>query len=166
MLNALALLFLTQSIYAILGAFIFGNIQFNLSDNPDILNFKNFHSAWVSIFVWTSGENWYLCAYDMINSAGYGAALYWLSFQTIVPQVLVQLFVLVMLDEFENNFIRSSNPYSLFDSIEQDFIEQWVIMSEKREGLRIEERKVIDLYLALRLPLGFNFETSLLELEE
>ena len=77
-------------------------------------SFKNFDSALLLLFHSSTGENWFDVMYDCVSSAGGLAVIYFLFFIVLVQFVMLNLFVLVILQQFEENFINEDNPLSNF----------------------------------------------------
>ncbi len=84
--------------------------------------------------------------------------LFWLPFLFLGQKVFLQLFVLIVLDQFEANYINENNPLGVFSLFEDDFRDNWIKATTKYHSEKIESKRLIDLMLALRPPLGLGRE--------
>ena len=64
LLNVLALIVLILYIYSILGVFIFSDVRSG-DTITQYTNFWNFHSAFITLFKCSTGEDWYLTMFDV-----------------------------------------------------------------------------------------------------
>lgn len=105
-MNVLALLMLVFFIYAILGVFMFGSVtEGDIIDHQ--VNFSNFGSAMLILFRMVTGEDWPTIMYDMMNTSADCipgktcgtslAPLYFISLQMVCVYVMLNLFILIIL---------------------------------------------------------------------
>lgn len=64
--------------------------------------------------------------------------------------------MLIVLDEFEANYINENNPLGIFSLYEEDFRDNWINITTKYNSTKIETKRLIDLILILRPPLGLG----------
>lgn len=106
LLNVLALLMLVFFIYAVLGVYLFGNITDGVIID-DQVNFKNFGLAMLILFRMVTGEDWPTIMYDTMNTSpdcikgktcGTSISpLYFISLQMVCVYVMLNLFILIIL---------------------------------------------------------------------
>lgn len=68
----------------------------------------------------------------------------------------MELFVLIVLDQFESNYIKENNPLGIFAMFEDDFRSNWIEITVKYNSQKIETKRLLDLLLVLRQPLGLG----------
>ncbi|EGR31607.1 hypothetical protein IMG5_106200 [Ichthyophthirius multifiliis] len=157
LLNVTSLLFLVYFIFAILANFMFGNIKEGtiITSNR---NFSNFHQSINLLFICSTGENWYLYMFDCINQGNNWAILFFVIYIIIVQFVMMNLFVLIIIDQFEQNYINTENPLNEFQEFEENFKTVWVKYTKQNNGIKINQRFLTDFYLELKGPQGFDIE--------
>ena len=69
---------------------------------------------------------------------------------------MLNLFILIILQKFEENYINPDNPVQNYNQDVMSFKESWVKSSMAQHGLRLSQNKLIDLYLELPEPLGLG----------
>lgn len=62
---------------------------------------------------------------------------------------MVNLFVLIILEQFEDNYLNPNNPLQNFAETSEVFKKYWVSYTMETEGIRIHEKKLIDFILDL-----------------
>lgn len=79
----------------------------------------------MTLFFCSTGENWHLI---MIDCMGLNSmyVFYFIFFVLIVKYVMLNLFILVVLTQFEENFLNDDNPLNHFNDMEEDFKDIWV----------------------------------------
>ena len=66
-LNLIALLFLVYFIFSVLAVFLFQNITQGVVINSELVSFRNFGIAMLTLFRCSTGEDWYKIMYDTWN---------------------------------------------------------------------------------------------------
>jgi len=166
LLNVGALLFLVYYIYAILATFLFGTIESGDVVNGTF-NFKNAANSFVTLFLCSTGENWYMYMFDTISpaectagtqSCGTPAAYpFWISFTVICQYIFLNLFILVILQQFEEYHLNPDNPVNKFrETLEDVFKPHWEKYALKYGGLHMHESQLLDFFTTLSAPLGFK----------
>lgn len=74
--------------------------------------------------------------------------------------------MLIVLDQFESNYIRENNPLGTFALFEDDFRTNWIEITSKYNSQKIENKKLIDLLLVLKQPLGLGKKELMSKYEE
>jgi hypothetical protein len=57
---------------------------------------------------------------------GIAYVLFWMPFIFLSQKVFLELFVLIVLDQFEENYIKENNPLGQFSMFEDDFRSNWI----------------------------------------
>lgn len=164
-MNVFTLLGLVMLIYSVLGCFLFYDVEDgNLID--DINNFSNFGFALMLCLRIVTGEDWNDFMFDCARTtygctAGVGcgnvtAYLYFISMQIIVTFVMLNLFVLVVLQLFEEYFIAEENTLSTFKEDYELFQEKWLEAKPSHMGYFIHVDKLRRFFRSL--PPHFGFE--------
>ncbi|EWS72781.1 cation channel family transporter (macronuclear) [Tetrahymena thermophila SB210] len=156
-LNATLLFVLFYFIFSILAWYLFSDLRSGWRINT-FWNFSNFHRAFILLFRMSTGEDWYLVMYDTFNAKGVYGILFFVTFYTVQSYILMNLFVLIIMNEFEENYINPDNPLNNFNEQEDDFKKRWVIMTIKDSGIKIHEKNIPDFYFELQEPLGFDYK--------
>ena len=105
-------------------------------------NFTAFLNSFQLIFILTTGENWNYFMYDCINTppncipgqtcgTSY-APIYWLVFVMIVQNVMLNLFILVIIGQFEKYYMAEDNPITKFKKNLDVFMVTWVDFTATR----------------------------------
>ena len=149
-------------IYSILGAFLFGKVsEGNVID--DYTNFSNFGKAMVTLLRVSTGEDWNKIMYDLIDDGcqpAYAVLLYFLSFIVICTFVMLNLFILVILNQFDQYYLTEDSPVTIFKTHLVIFQKGWENFKTHFEGTKIHESQLIDFFKQLEPPLGFENETK------
>ena len=110
-------------------------------------NFTNFHMSFQLLFSIATGEDWNKIMYDTMRlppdcepevSCGTGIApLFFLMFNLIVSNIMLNLFVLVIIQQFDKYYLEDDNPLMRF---EDDFI-----------GFELQWRKLTVMYSCVKI---------------
>jgi hypothetical protein len=73
---------------------------------------------------------------------------------------MLNLFVLIILREFEENYINPENPLQNFKDDTQVFKNHWGIFTRKQMGIKMNEKYIVDFFLSMPKPLGFGNNLS------
>ncbi|EGR33344.1 hypothetical protein IMG5_055680, partial [Ichthyophthirius multifiliis] len=154
LLNAVALLFLVYFIFAILAVHLFLNIKTGKVIN-EFQNFENFHKSIILLFICSTGEDWPSYMFDVMKGNPLNC-IFFISFIITVQFVMMNLFVLIIIDQFEQNYINKDNPLNHFSEYEKNFKFQWVKYTKDTFGIKINEKYISKLYFKLQEPLGYG----------
>ncbi|KAL4482140.1 hypothetical protein ABPG72_014953 [Tetrahymena utriculariae] len=163
--NATGLLFLIYFIFAILACYLYSPYQSGNSLNS-FQNFSTFHRSYLLLFRMSTGEDWYLIMFDIIHQTNMWSAAFFVIFIIIQQYVMMSLFILIIIEQFENNYINPDNPINDFQYSEEDFKKQWVQFTRNSYGIKIHERFITDFYFSILRPLGFDYKSKLKEFIE
>ncbi|CAI2366067.1 unnamed protein product [Moneuplotes crassus] len=163
--NVFALLLLVFFIYAILGVFIFSDITEG-EIISEYKNFKNFHQAMLILLMILTGEDWNKIMYDLsrtkpdcIPEKTCGtpiAPLYFISFIMICMLVLLNLFILVILQQFDEYYLPKDNVIDKFKKDLDTFKLNWTKFSRDDFGIKIKDHFLVEFFYSMPFPLGFK----------
>ena len=125
MFNVFALILIIFFIFAVLGTSLFKNIPLDgkLSMNSDN-NFINFGNSYIMMFRMSTGEDWHLIMYDcMEDNKMY--FIYYVIYVVLIQWVLINLFVLVIIREFNDNYYNTNNPLNQYSSEIESMKQNW-----------------------------------------
>jgi len=122
------------------------------------------------MFVITTGESWNYYMYDSwtwgvyckegVNCGSILAPVYFVSFVMIIQFVMINLFALVVIDQFEMYYMADDNPIEKFSRTYEVFVSHWMQMTMKYRGIKMREKQLFDFFRKLKLPLGLPEETT------
>ena len=149
--NVFILLMLIFFIMAVLGNTLF----FNVTEGnviSDYKNFVNFHQSFSLLFSISTGEDWNRIMYDTMNT-GPGcipgktcgstiAPVFFLSFIMIVSNIMLNLFILVIIQQFSKYYLEDDNPLSRFEEDFEDFKSAWQIFTERYQCTKIKTKQI------------------------
>ena len=96
-------------IYAVMGMTLFGNMEVGRYEFIDeYTNFQNFGDSMLTLLRISTGESWNGISRELQSFSGVGAALYMVSFVIIVQFSVLNLFVAVILSNFEAELARNT----------------------------------------------------------
>jgi len=111
LLNVFGLLLLILFMFAVLGVFFFHELTEGDVIDARYKNFKNFASAYLLLFAISTGEDWNRLMYDCLDTkpdcvegatCGVGtAAIYYILFIMVISHVMLNLFILVIIQQFD-----------------------------------------------------------------
>lgn len=130
------------------------------------VNFSTFFTALLNLLRLTAGEDWHEMMYDTMNHSpscvrGQSCGnsfnfLFFISFIISIRLIMFNIFVLIVLQQFEENYICSDNPLQHYNKDISTFKEKWVHNTIKQNGLRLSQADIIRFFLNLPPPLGFG----------
>lgn len=177
--RGLSIVCLFLFISSVLASYLFEGILRDYTGFIDAnRNFTDFHHSLETLFIITTGENWYVYMFESIKP-GYVECvdgsqscvvstylIFWLVYVFFSQKVFMELFVLIVLDQFESNYIKENNPLGIFSLFEEDFRNNWIEITSKYHSLKIETKRLLDLILALKQPLGLGRQELMAKYEE
>lgn len=149
--NIMALLILIFFIYAIIGFQLFGDLSSGY--------FSNFSVAMLTLFRCSTGEDWPSIMFDCGKANGmFVAQLYFLTFITLVVFIILNLFVMVIIQNYED---YDKNP----ETVECVFVQSlipirrvWNEYSTNEDGARVHIQHVVEMMKNLN-DFGINYLT-------
>lgn len=161
--NVLILLILVIFIFAILGcnmvSFYYSDFSnsFNFYDN--YFNFDNFYRSFLLVFRSVSGENWPGVMKELSN-VFYNqninpiiVYLFMVGMNFFISVIMVNLFMLVVLEQYNEFNSRLVNPIISFNDLLVSFNSSWNLYSTDIEkGHTISSKHIIDFMMGLSHP--------------
>jgi len=180
--NIASLLMMLYVTYAILGITLFGDTLWvgdpNDGDfkmigglysegvNPDA-NFRTFGRAFLTLFRASTGENWHNIAADCQHDNAYEsplvASLFFFSFAVICQYVTLNLFIAVLLDNF-NVVKNESKEANEIKEAMIDFVDQWGVYDPDATQF-ISIKQLPYLVVSLSPPFGLDEDCNVKEIE-
>ena len=165
MMNVFSLLALILFIYSVLGCYLFGDITTGDAING-FYNFSNFFLAFVLCLKMATGEDWNKFMFDCSRTtyscaAGMGcgnpaAFIYFLSFKLVITFIMLNLFILIVLQLFDKFFISKENILSKFKEDFTVFQEAWKALAPSHSGFMVNQGKLLRFFSGMRQPMGME----------
>jgi hypothetical protein len=145
-LNVVSLLTLVFFIFAILGVYLFHTVE-NTGMINDYFNFKNFDKGMTVLWRISTGEDYPTIMFECSNYLGSKAYLiYFLVFVTLIDYVILDLFVSVIIQNYEEFSTNDDSPIRKFRKDIKIFRNHWSRFTEESDGYRIS-REFIEEFL-------------------
>jgi hypothetical protein len=157
-------------IFSILAVFFFSDLsEGNVID--EFRNFNNFGQSFLFLFVISTGENWNMVMYDcnktppgceLGKSCGTSwAPLFFIIFVLFVQNIMLNLFILVIINQFEKYYMSDDNPISKFKKNLDVFMVTWVdFTATKSRCIKLREKRLNDFFMKLPMPIGLPTDTT------
>lgn len=167
--NVFLLLMLALFIFSILAVFFFSEVKSGNFMGP-YRNYEDFGQSFLTLFVIATGENWNGLMYDCLNTppgctpgedCGTSLApLFYIIFVVFIQNVMLNLFILVILTQFELYYMSDDNPIKKFQKSLNVFMATWIHFTQTRyRCLKLREKKLNDFFRQLPMPLGMPTDT-------
>eukprot|EP00347_Sterkiella_histriomuscorum_P003601 403363663 len=166
LLNVLGLLLLVFFMFSVLGVFFFKEIKTGVIIN-EYMNFKNFGNAILILFRMSTGEDWNFIMFDCAREPSDGCIegvncgnkiisyIYFISFIMICTNIMLNLFVLVIIQQFDKYYLPQNNIISLFKQDLIGFKDTWKNFTmDKYNCKKIKESQLTQFFQELKAPLG------------
>lgn len=134
------------------------------------VNFENFQNAFVTLLRASTGEDWHKIMYDYARTddwnctssscGNYANILYFILFVIMQQYIMLNLFILVLMQNFEENYINVDNPIQAFENNSMNFKDHWAIFCQSGNIMYIKHNFLIDFYVQLNKPIGLGFNAS------
>ncbi|CAD8210431.1 unnamed protein product [Paramecium octaurelia] len=162
MLNVTALLFLVFFIFSILGVFLFQDIRDGqvISESN---NFQDFHHSFEILFQCSTGEDWHKIMFDTMRGGQEYNCVFFILFIIIQQYIMLNLFILIILDQYEINYFNSDNPLNKFQEFENIFVESWSKFAYQDKGMKMHGTSLVNLMFEMEQPLGYELNKRLQE---
>lgn len=136
-LNVMSLLLLIFYIYAVLGVNLFYSVNSGIIIG-NYVNFSNFGNAMITLFRCSTGEDWYNIMKDCSsNGSSIDSYLYFISFITITTFIMLNLFIMVIIQNYEEHEGNPESVTRIFSKEVKKIKLFWSIYSKDNEGSRI-----------------------------
>ena len=172
--NVFILMFLMFCIFAILGCYLYDGLTFSKYKNKMkymnvYYNLDNFYKAFLLVFRCATGEDWPAIMNELafINPDKFSegqAYLYMIICNFISVVIMLNLFLMVTLQQYDEFTNKNYNPIEKFEAFCDEFRIAWnKYSSEKDEGFRIKRILLTNFFIDLNWN-KINFpETNKLE---
>jgi hypothetical protein len=130
------------------------------------MGFTNFGLAMLMLFRLTTGEDWSNVLTDTQNPSNCVGAedctsafsvLYFISFNLLCTYMMLNLFVLIALEQFDRYYLPRDNVMARFRRDLESFSLVWSALAESPDSgdySRLRDTKIDEFMCALRPPLG------------
>lgn len=153
LLNVLVLMLLIYFIFAVLAVFLFKDYPVADKDNFQnaYFNFNTFHNAFLTLFVLSTGENWpsFMYQYGKSGLDKLVAQSFFLIFIFLTSIVMINVFQLVVMQQFDEFYFNSDNAVNSFDEMAENFRTTWNLFTIKTRGTRIKESRITEFFYFL-----------------
>jgi hypothetical protein len=160
MLNVLSLMLLIFFIFAVLGSFLFFNVKSGKVIN-DYFNFQNFHSSMIMLWRISTGESYTNIMIDIVdhfNSKSY--ILYFYSFIILTTYIFLDLFVSVIVDNYNEYHKNEESTVYLFNKVVKKFNKTWNSFTANNGGVKIPYRQLPEFLVLIGPDLGVSKDVS------
>lgn len=158
--NVLILLLLVIFIFSVLGNFI---VSFDQKDYPgdfvyfdEFFNFDNFYTGFLLVFRSATGENWNIVMMELVNNFVENnnnplvVYIFMIAMNFLTFVIMINLFMLVVLQQYEELNSKTENPIVKFNDILIAFKTAWNIYStESDDGYRLKNDQLTYFLLEL-----------------
>jgi len=86
------------------------------------------------------------------------APLYFISFIVICSFVMLNLFILVIIQQFDQYYLSDDNILSKFESDIMVFKKSWTKFTKQNKCIKIKDNKLVDFFTDMDRPLGMSKE--------
>jgi hypothetical protein len=174
--NVIILLMLIFFMFAILGNFMFSDVKYG-EVVSEFKNFTNFDNAFLLLFAISTGEDWNKIMFDCSRTEADGCIVgetcgaaplsygYFFMMVLICSHVMLNLFILVIIGQFEKYYLPKENMITLFKNDQQSFMRVWKKYTQDRYNCKcIKENQLTKFFRELgeigdkESSLGFSAE--------
>lgn len=164
-LSVVSFLILNIFIFSIIGVFLFNEVHEGRGIDK-YNNFSNFFSAALVLVRCATICDWpYFLIDTMEHSGKITAGLYFTAYMSITILVIVNLFIMVIVQNYEDFESNPDSALHMFTKDERKFKKIWENYSKDYHGIKINYKKVLDFMYSLGNRLGFessiNFDRSI-----
>jgi len=167
--NILILMILMFFIFSIMGCYVFTDIRYGKYKNGfssvnEFYNFDNFYYSFMLVFRSTSGESWPILMKEYADVdptviANYVSILYFVFMIFICSVIMLNLFVLVVLQQYDEYHQKEENPIERFEEMIDSFKKSWNrFTTEDDKGERINMLKITEFLMELEGDLAIAME--------
>ena len=146
--NIMSLLLIVLYIYTIFGCEFFNEFRVD-----DYINFKDFNYAIMTLFKISTADDWENIMFNLMEINKF-AFLYFISFYVIISFIMINLFVLILIEQFEEYHLNPNNPLNYFYNDLENFRKIWKKYSSEYKGIKIQHCNLINFFKELDKPLG------------
>ena len=150
---------------ATLGVFFFNGIKEGVIINR-FKNFETWDDAFLLLFAISTGEEWNLLMYDCgkmppncTEGVDCGSALSWVYyvvFIVFVTHIMLNLFILVIIEQFDKYYNNEDSPLKSFSDKFEKFEEEWIPLTQMNGCVKLKEKQLIPFYKKLHPIIGMS----------
>jgi len=142
--NVFVLLVIIFFMFSILGNFLFWEVRAGDVVN-ELKNFSDFGSSFLLLFALATGEDWNKVMYDcsrtaedgcvpQLNCSSYTPYSFWYFYLLILvcSHVMLNLFILVIIQQFEHYYLPEDNLITVFQQDLNQFMVAWKSFTQKK----------------------------------
>ena len=153
---------------------VLGNTLFRWVTEGDVIsdwkNFTNFHQSFSLLFSISTGEDWNRIMFDCMDTGKGGTSLapaFFLTFILIVTHVMLNLFVLVIIQQFSKYYIEDDNPLTRFEEDFEDFVKAWKHDTGRYDCTKMKVKHISNFFARLprRMLTKMEIEDSAREMD-
>ena len=159
-LNVFVLLLVVYFIFGMFGCLYFGELSDGVSIGKYI-NFKNLAYSILTLIKVSTADDWSNIMLDVMKQKSDWSSLFFIIFYIITSYLLLNLFILVLIRQFENYCLNPDNPVHSFNDHLEKFRTVWSLFTVKEEGTRIKATSLVDFFKTLKTPLGTKFNKDI-----
>lgn len=160
---------LVYFIFAILGTFLFRSIKKgNIID--DYFNFSNFGMSMLMVIKMSTGEDWNYVMFDTMRTekdncvpdvtCGFSySPVFFVPFMSITSFVMLELFVLVIIQQFNTYYLDDNNVINTFKADLDFFKKTWTKYTKDHNCLKIKDTKLVGFFANMEGNLGMKTGT-------
>ena len=169
LMNVFILLFLIFCIFSIVGFYLFNDVSYHkhperFQNYNAYYNFDNFYNAFILCFRTATGENWPLIMVEVAFCKIFFNFLddpevvsptvvffYFIIMNFITFVIMLNLFLLVTLQQYDDFHSKKTNPIEKFNEILDSFKQYWNVYSfESDNGYRIKNDSMTGFIIELQ----------------
>lgn len=159
-LNVVSLFVLCIFIYAILGVFLFSSVSYGKFID-EFNNFSDFGMACLMLLRISTLGDWPFIMTECAAVSGRTvAALYFSSFMVITVLVILNLFIMVIIQNYEDFEMNPNSSLHIFTKQTRKFNLSWEKFSGFSHGIKICHKNLLEFMNDLGPVLGFDSEIS------
>ena len=166
LMNVFGLLMLMYFLSAVLAVFLFGDIQEG-EVIDDSVNFKDFGYAMLILIRASTGEDWNGIMYDTMKPTPTCIAnescdskkyswIYFVFFLMLCSLVMLNLFILVILQQFDEYYLPDDNVLDRFKADLETFKKAWYHHTWKYNCFKIKDRDLVTFFHSMEPKLGMS----------
>jgi len=164
-------MFIVIVTYAFLGCYYFGDINYK---NTDILNehlnFSTFSKSLLTVFIFTTGENWPIAMADCIgrtirfckagsdNCGNWFSPFYFISLQIFVNWILLNSFIAIIVDSFVM-LLQEHDDINRMELVKKSFSDSWNMYDVERTGF-LSFKNFVKMYDDMVIPENFEWSSK------
>lgn len=153
-INVLGLLLLLFFIYAILGSFLFNSVSNGNAIN-EWYNFENFDNSMLILWRISTGEDYPTIMWDCVYQLGsIWYVLYFITFVALIDFVILDLFIAIILQNYEEFSTNPQNSVALFSKDIKIFKRWWFRYNKGNKLYKVGREELIE--IVSNISLEFN----------